>query len=144
LLVVLISFTLQLAEKFDQAITDYEAGLEFKKKLLPFSSRQIAEAHYKLSIVLDMTPGRLSDSITHAEQAHSSIQDRITELKGAQSSPAAETKSDPKGKGKAAMGSEITSMTPAQIEVEIKELTELGEDLKLKVSFMLFISLSSN
>ncbi|CAK5280161.1 unnamed protein product, partial [Mycena citricolor] len=31
-------------EKFDQAITDYEAGLDLKKDLLPRSSRQIAEA----------------------------------------------------------------------------------------------------
>ncbi|KAF5355347.1 hypothetical protein D9758_006097 [Tetrapyrgos nigripes] len=125
-------------EKFDQAITDYEAGLDLKKKFLPLSSRQIAEAHYKLSIVLDMTPGRLSDAITHAEQAHSSIQDRINALKEGQSNPAEsnEAKPDPKGKGKAAAGpsvNDIKNLTPAQIESEIKELTELGEDLKLKI-----------
>ncbi|KAJ6551413.1 hypothetical protein B0H19DRAFT_1211155 [Mycena capillaripes] len=60
-------------EKFDQAITDYEAGLKLKDGLLPRSSRQIAEAYYKLSMVLDLTSGRLGDAITHAERALESI-----------------------------------------------------------------------
>ena len=49
-------------EKFDQAISDYTAGLAIKDDLLPLSSRQIAEAHYKLSIVLDLTSGSLAVS----------------------------------------------------------------------------------
>lgn len=132
------------AEKFDQAITDYEAGLALKVTLLPLSSRQIAEAHYKLSIVLDLTSGRLADAIVHAEKALESIESRLVELKeGSTNSSAperAEVKEDPKGKGKGkAMGAKLIrddhvgNMSAAQIEGEIKELSGLKEDLALKV-----------
>jgi len=137
---VFVERQLKCLEKFDQAITDYEAGLELKTNLLTFTSRQIAEAHYKLSIVLDMTSGRLADAIAHAQKALSSIQNRISELREQQSNPtepSTETKPDPKGKGKATANStatsDVKSMTATQIEGEIKELSELQEDLALKV-----------
>ncbi|KAF9026359.1 hypothetical protein BDP27DRAFT_1351147 [Rhodocollybia butyracea] len=130
-------------EKFDTAITDYEVGLTLKSKLLPISSRQIAEVHYKLSIVLDLTPGRLSDSIIHAEQALQSIQSRLEELQSAKANPAPaqtpeEVKPDPKGKGKAPAvvlprDDAVHNMSATQIEGEIKELTELKEELALKI-----------
>ncbi|KAJ4473657.1 hypothetical protein J3R30DRAFT_3510629 [Lentinula aciculospora] len=131
-------------EKFDQAITDYEVGLTLKNKLLSLSSRQIAEAHYKLSIVLDLTPGRLSDSISHAEQALRSIECRLEELRLAKANPSSltgktnEIKADRKGKGKAvaivvAKEDAVQSMSVAQIEGEIKELGGLKEELALKI-----------
>ncbi|KAJ7576958.1 hypothetical protein C8J56DRAFT_1007368 [Mycena floridula] len=130
-------------EKFDQAISDYEAGLELKTQLLPFSSRQIAEAHYKLSIVLDLTSGRLADSIVHAGKALESIEARLVELEAASANPSlqqdvVETKPDPKGKGKAKasklVGADsVAQMSPAQIDGEIKELMGLKEDLALKI-----------
>ena len=130
------------SEKFDQAISDYTAGLDLKKDLLPLSSRQIAEAHYKLSIVLDLTSGRLGDSITHAERALDSVEARLAELRDTLSGqglvkPEPE---DPKGKGKGkATGSSllgddaISLMTKSQMEAEEKELQGLREDLALKV-----------
>ncbi len=129
-----------ILEKFDQAITDYETSLGLKLQLLPTSSRQIAEAHYKLSIVLDMTPGRLSDSILHAEKALESIETRLSELRDAlpssSATPQAAEQPDPKGKGKAkqiAGDDAIPKMTTSQIEGELRELGELKEDLVLKV-----------
>ncbi|KAJ7464511.1 hypothetical protein FB451DRAFT_1042192 [Mycena latifolia] len=118
-------------EKFEQAITDYEAGLALKGGLLPRSSRQIAEAHYKLSMVLDLTSGRLGDAITHAEHALESIECRLAEL----ANPSAEGSApDPKGKGKGKTRDDsIGSMSAAQIEAETKELTGLKEDLAIKV-----------
>ena len=134
------------SEKFDQAITDYSAGLKLKTDLLPLSSRQIAEAHYKLSIVLDLTSGRLGDSIVHAERALDSVEARLAELRTALSGqtpvqPAEqEQKEDAKGKGKgkaagpALLGDDaIVHMTKAQMEAEEKELQGLREDLALKV-----------
>ncbi|KAM5544245.1 hypothetical protein V8D89_001905 [Ganoderma adspersum] len=131
-------------EKFDQAITDYTAGLALKTDLLPLSSRQIAEAHYKLSIVLDLTSGRLGDSITHAERALDSVEARLAELRTALSGQGlvqpdpSEQKGDAKGKGKAAgpalLGDDaIAHMTKGQMEAEEKELQGLREDLALKV-----------
>ncbi|KXN90718.1 hypothetical protein AN958_04003 [Leucoagaricus sp. SymC.cos] len=95
-----------VTEKFDQAIQDYEAGLKHKIGLLPKSSRQIAEAHYKLSMVLDLTSGRLADAISHAQNALESVELRLAELRdglAGQLSPLPEEPpADPKGKGKAA------------------------------------------
>jgi HAT1-interacting factor 1 len=136
------------AEKFDQAITDYEAGLTLKAKLLPLSSRQIAEAHYKLSMVLDLTSGRLGDAISHAERAVESIESRLAELANPPAptpAPAADSAPapDPKGKGKGKatgtrlVGDDLVSdMSAAQIEAETKELLGLKEDLALKVHFI--------
>ncbi|PPR00520.1 hypothetical protein CVT26_009906 [Gymnopilus dilepis] len=128
-------------EKFDQAITDYEAGLKLKLELLPSSSRHIAEAHYKLSMVLDLTSGRLSDAISHAEQALQSVEDRLTELKkglAGELPPLPEPVQDTKGKGKSTQmrlirDDYVQNMSKSQIESEIKELSGLKDDLALKV-----------
>lgn len=136
-------------EKFDQAITDYEAGLALKVDLLPPSSRQIAEAHYKLSIVLDLTSGRLADAIVHVERALESIESRLSLLKDRLANPPSaettETKPDVKGKGKASgarlVRDDVLPSSPAQIEGEIKDLAELKEDLVLKVHCFLNVYL---
>ena len=137
-------------EKFDQAITDYSAGLALKTDLLPLSSRQIAEAHYKLSIVLDLTSGRLGDSITHAERALDSVEARLAELRAALSGQgfvkpeSSGKKEDAKGKGKATgpaiLGDDaISLMSKSQMEAEEKELQGLREDLALKVRIIGFL-----
>lgn len=129
-------------EKFDQAITDFTAGLKLKEELLPFSSRHVAEAHYKLSMVLDLTPGRLSDAITHAQKALDSVETRIALLRDglAGQLPNCSPKSqqeDVKGKGKAApklaRDGLPQDMSKPQMESELKELLGLKEDLALKV-----------
>lgn len=128
-------------EKFDQAIVDYEAGLALKTELLPISSRQIAEAHYKLSMVLDLTSGRLADAIVHAAKALESVESRRAELRdglSGQLPPAPEAKSTLKGKEKATgtrlvRDDLVQNMSKTQIEAEIKELSGLKEDLALKV-----------
>ncbi|KAG6869222.1 hypothetical protein C0993_009085 [Termitomyces sp. T159_Od127] len=129
-------------EKFDQAITDYQAGLDLKIQLLPVTSRQIAEAHYKLSMVLDLTPGRLSDAIAQAEKALESVESRLAELRDGLSGQLPplpeEEKPSVKGKGKST-GSRLVrdelvqNMSKSQIEAEFKEFSELREDLALKV-----------
>ncbi|OJA21553.1 hypothetical protein AZE42_03234 [Rhizopogon vesiculosus] len=129
-------------EKFDQAIADYSEGLAIKIDLLPISSRQIAEAHYKLSIVLDLTSGRLSDAIIHAEKALESVDARLVELHDGIDGkllpgPIQNVKADRKGKGKATSpgvhADAVRSLTRSQIEAEIKECEGLKEDLALKV-----------
>lgn len=131
-----------IPEKFDQAISDYTAGLQLKIELLPQSSRQIAEAHYKLSIVLDLSSDRQNEAIEHAEKALASVEARLAELRNVISGqvkiePQAQ---DAKGKGKGpASGSRlpgedsIRKMSKAQMQSEIKELEGLKEDLGMKV-----------
>ena len=137
-----------LAEKFEQAITDYTAGLELKSQLLPLSSRQLAEAHYKLSIALDLTAGRLADAIHHAQRALESIEARLDELRAGLAgtlaplpgpSASASADSDAKGKGKGKQGvpvlapdEQVQNWSKTQIEAEIEELGELKQDLALK------------
>lgn len=129
-------------EKFDQAIKDYSQGLQLKEELLPISSRHIAEVHYKLSMVLDLTSGRLSDAISHVEKALESVESRMALLRDGLSGqvpaapPPEEQKPDIKGKGKATAKlarDDLESMTKSQMESELKELIGLKDDLALKV-----------
>lgn len=116
--------------------------MKLKTDLLPLSSRQIAEAHYKLSIVLDLTSGRLKQAIEHAEKALDSVEARLAELRhglsGQKATPSEVAKADVKGKGKAtvsklAKDEDVSQMSKSRIEAEIKDLEELREDLALKV-----------
>ncbi|KAG8904937.1 hypothetical protein FRB99_000991 [Tulasnella sp. 403] len=135
-------------EKFDQAVNDYTAGLNLKTKILPFHSRQIAEAHYRLSLVLDLTPGKLSAAIEHAEKAVQSVEARLQLLRSALDNASAQATSAPapptssKGKEKAtnllsadslAANDSLEGLTKAQIEAQIKEFEGLKNDLDAKV-----------
>ena len=118
------------------------------------SSRQIAEAHYKLSMVLDLTSGRLSDAIEHAEKALESVLERIQELKDALNgeslpAPVAERGEDKKGKGKGKgkeapspllAGDLVRNMSKSQVESELQEMEGLKEDLALKVDRSIILS----
>ena len=135
-----------LIEKFDQAVKDYTTGLGLKRELLPLSSRHIAEAHYRLCLVLDMTPGQLSAAISHVEKALQSVEARLEELRVGphqRSDPPSST-SDPMGKGKGKMvassllkGDSVHDLSPQEIEAELKEMDELRSDLMLKVRVLL-------
>ena len=93
-------------------------------------------------MVLDLTSGRLSDAISHAEQALQSVEDRLTELKkglAGELPPLPEPVQDTKGKGKSTQmrlirDDYVQNMSKSQIESEIKELSGLKDDLALKVS----------
>lgn len=137
-----------ITEKFDQAVNDYTSGLNLKKELLPSHSRQIAEAHYRLSLALDLTPGKLALAIEHAEKAIVSVDGRLEMLRTALASAStdadskmedASTTSNAKGKGKASgfisslANDSIEGLTKDQIEAQIKEFEELKGDLNAKV-----------
>lgn len=129
-------------EKFDQAITDFRTGLAVKESLLPFHNREIAEAHYKLGLVLDLTSGRLGDALTEIEKAVGSISARLELLNFviAASTASEESVDDSKGKGKDSAsrsipaGDPIASLTIDQAAAEIKDLEGLKADLVNKVS----------
>jgi HAT1-interacting factor 1 len=138
-------------EKFDQAVKDYTTGLGLKQELLPLSSRHIAEAHYRLCLVLDMTPGQLSSAISHVEKALQSVEARLEELRvgpqqrSAPPSVASDPKGKGKGKGKVAVssllkGDSVHDLSPQEIEAELKEMDELRSDLMLKVCDFYHIS----
>jgi HAT1-interacting factor 1 len=93
-------------------------------------------------MVLDLTSGRLSDAIVHAEKALRSVETRLAELRNGlagQLPPLPEEAStDSKGKGKSTTArlirdDYVQNMSKPQIENEIKELSGLRDDLALKV-----------
>ena len=98
-------------------------------------------------MVLDLTPGRLSQAIEHAEKALESVDARLADLRNGFSGQVVPEESeadnaipDLKGKGKAHTTGKkliregaVRNMTKSQIETEMKELDELREDLALKV-----------
>ena len=93
--------------------------------------------------MLDLTSGRLSDAISHAEKALESVGARLAELHDGvdgnlPSAPNQEAKVDKKGKGKATESDvhadSVRNLTKSQMEAEIKECEGLKEDLSLKVS----------
>jgi HAT1-interacting factor 1 len=101
-------------------------------------------------MVLDLTSGRLSDAIIHAEKALMSVEARSAELRdglSGQLKPESRgqapqlvenAKGSGKGKGKAVGGKLVRddlvqNMTKAQIESELKEVDGLKEDLAMKV-----------
>lgn len=129
------------SEKLEQAVTDYTAAVTLKNELLPISSRQIAEVHYKLCIVYDMTAGRLAHAIEHAQKAEASVRARLNEITTCLQSAAIDNV-DPKGKGKAVQPRFISDvrledMSKSQLEAETKELEGLLEDVLLKVRMAL-------
>lgn len=131
------------AEKFDQAIIDFTAAVKYKTEVFPVYSRQLAEAHYKLSMALDLTPGQLGGAIEHAGKALDSVEARLSILRDAAggnlviSQPASNGKG--KGKEKALLEDDlmksIESMSKEALEEQIKEFEELRTDLILKVRF---------
>ncbi|KIJ55652.1 hypothetical protein M422DRAFT_151223 [Sphaerobolus stellatus SS14] len=126
-------------EKLDQAVSDYSSAAKLKAELLPISSRQIAEVHYKLCIVYDMTPGRLAQAIDHARKAEASVQARLDEVTARLQKPftkqEGESKPDVKGKGKATYVAELSleDMNKEQLQAELNELQALLEDVSLKI-----------
>lgn len=103
-------------------------------------------------MVLDLTSGRLSDAIVHAEKALESVLERIQELKDGLDGklppvPVAERREDEKGKGKGkgtpspSLAEDLVqNMSKSQMEGELQELEGLKEDLALKVGQTVVLS----
>ncbi|EJU03524.1 hypothetical protein DACRYDRAFT_49750 [Dacryopinax primogenitus] len=122
-------------EKFDQALLDYTSALKQKSELLPISSRQIAEVHYKLTIVCDLTVGKLQEAITHAEGAKQSLEARLVLLKAAQEQQTLPVEAN--GNGKQTLASKeqagINAMSKEELAAEIKDIEELRGEMTAKI-----------
>lgn len=103
-------------ENFPQAVQDYSSALEIKSVLLPPSSRALASVHYQLATVLEFTPDRRADALSHVEKALSEFKARLAEL---QSSNGV---SDTVGK-----------LGEKEKEIEVKDVEGLIGDLEVKI-----------
>ena len=130
-----------IIEKFDQAVGDYTSGLNLKQKILPAHSRQIAEAHYRLSLALDLTPGKLAYAVEQAEKAVASVDARLELLNKAQGkasdTDAAMVESMAPVGAHGMIGSlandGIDGLSKTQLQAQLKEFQEMRTELAAKV-----------
>ncbi|WVR05413.1 hypothetical protein IAU60_002428 [Kwoniella sp. DSM 27419] len=109
-------------ENFPQAVQDYTSALAIKEDLLPASSRALASVHYQLATVLEFTPNRRSDALTHVEKALESFKARLAELSGASTGGNGQSVSD-----------EVSKLSEKEKEKEVEDVKGLMADLEAKI-----------
>ncbi|RSH93809.1 hypothetical protein EHS25_006457 [Saitozyma podzolica] len=103
-------------ENFPQAVQDYSSALSIKQALLPPSSRALASVHYQLATVLEFTPNRRSDALSHVEKALEGFKARLSELSG-----------------DVTAGDEVSKLSDKDKEAEKKDVQALLGDLEVKI-----------
>nr|ADE10090.1 SHNi TPR [Tremella fuciformis] len=103
-------------ENFSQAVQDYTSALALKEPLLASSSRALASVHYQLASVLEFTPNRRSDALSHVEKALEGFQARKVQLESA--SPEAP---------------DVVKMSQKEKEAELGDVKALIGDLEAKI-----------
>lgn len=108
------------SENWDQAITDFMEALELKTRILPSTSRQFAELHYKIALVYDYKMD-YANAKEHLERSITVLKAKKEELKAVTTLPEGD-----KGKGK------MTEETVDK-ESEIGEINELMAEIQARV-----------
>ncbi|KAI9339230.1 hypothetical protein BD770DRAFT_476761 [Pilaira anomala] len=67
-------------EKFNEALTDYEKAIEIKKGLLEEDNRELAEAHYKYALALELSSDKSDQAIPELQKAVAVLKKRIETL----------------------------------------------------------------
>jgi len=101
---------------------DYSSGLVLKMELLLLSSCQLVEAHYKLSIMLDLMAGQLADAIHHVQHALESIKAHLVRLQAGLAGmllllpEPSDTKEEDKDKGKGKAKAKEAMLAPEEVQ----------------------------
>lgn len=106
-------------EKFNEALPDFKKAIEIKRSLLRSDDRQLAEAHYKYALALELSSEPAQLALDELQKAQTVLKERMATL-------SAGTQSDDKGKGKSTVGDAS--------QKEINEIQELVAELDEKVS----------
>ncbi|WWD16214.1 hypothetical protein CI109_100640 [Kwoniella shandongensis] len=106
-------------ENFPQAVQDYSSALAIKSSLLPPSSRALASVHYQLATVLEFTPNRRSDALSHVEKAFQGFKARKAELESASSDES--------------LSEEVKKLSAKEKENDLKDVESLLGDLEVKI-----------
>ncbi len=107
------------SENFEQAIKDYEIALQIKLEFAPTGYRELAEAHFKLSLAYELSE-LTEEAIEQVHAAMGALRKRVEFL---------ESSSDCTGKGK-----EIQSENSSSASKEIEELNGFLTELSSKVA----------
>ncbi|KAK8869524.1 hypothetical protein IAR55_000090 [Kwoniella newhampshirensis] len=108
-------------ENFPQAVQDYSSALAIKSALLPPSSRALASVHYQLATVLEFTPNRRADALSHVEKAVQGFKARKVELESASSSSTEN------------LSEEVKKMSDKERENELNDVEALLGDMEVKI-----------
>lgn len=125
------TFYLSHVENFPQAVEDYKTSLQTFTSILPFESREIASAHFKLGVVLESVAEGRQEALENIEKAIESVEARRESVIDGSVVGGAEGKGKGKGKGKAEGNLKLDEEERKRQE---KECDELLIDLKAKVS----------
>ena len=115
------------AEKFNEALSDYEKAIEIKQSVLEDDNRELAEAHYKYALALEFSTEKADQALPELQKAVNVLKKRISNLE------AGGDGGKGKGKGKA------TDVDEKALE-EIKEINELIPDMELKVELPVYLN----
>ncbi|KAI8099377.1 uncharacterized protein BX664DRAFT_321116 [Halteromyces radiatus] len=106
-------------EKFNDALPDFKKAIDIKQSLLQPDDRQLAEAHYKYSLALELSSDSQGLALDELQKTKTVLKNRIETLEKG------DIKDDNKGKSK---------YTPSEAEQkEITEIQDLISDLDEKV-----------
>ncbi len=96
---------------------DYTSALNIKSALLPPSSRALASVHYQIATVLEFTPDRRPDALSHVEKALSGFRERRAELSA----------------GGGDISDEVSKLGSKEKEAEMRDVDGLIGDLEVKI-----------
>ncbi|KAI8970971.1 hypothetical protein BDB01DRAFT_525430 [Pilobolus umbonatus] len=68
-------------EKFNDALTDYKKAIDLKQELLEEEDRQLAEAHYKYALALELSSDRTEEAVPELRKAIDVLKKRLALLK---------------------------------------------------------------
>ncbi|ORZ25322.1 hypothetical protein BCR42DRAFT_340312 [Absidia repens] len=109
-------------EKFDEALPDFEKAIEIKRSILKDDNRQLAEAHYKYALALELSTKAPQLALSELQKAQRVLKNRKATLENGS------TQDDTGDKGK-------MKHTPDEnSQKEIVEIQELVSDLDEKIT----------
>ncbi|CAO3608544.1 unnamed protein product [Cunninghamella echinulata] len=109
-------------EKFSAALPDFRKAIDIKESILKPDDRQLAEAHYKYALALELSSDSVEEALQELKKASSVLKARIQTL---ESGDGIEN-NDGKGKGK--------SILSEDAKKEITEIQELVTDMEEKIT----------
>ncbi|KAI8344058.1 hypothetical protein BC941DRAFT_491799 [Chlamydoabsidia padenii] len=109
-------------EKFNEALPDFKKAIEIKRSLLKPDDRQLAEAHYKYALALELSNEPAQLALDQLQKAQTVLKEKVATLnKGIEKDD-----TNSKGKGKCTVNEDC--------QREIKEIQELVVELDEKIT----------
>ncbi|KAI9309432.1 hypothetical protein BJ944DRAFT_236121 [Cunninghamella echinulata] len=109
-------------EKFSAALPDFRKAIDIKESILKPDDRQLAEAHYKYALALELSSDSVEEALQELKKASTVLKARIQTLESGD----ANENDGGKGKGKPVLSEDAKK--------EIAEIQELVTDMEEKIT----------